>query len=102
MSDLVLNALHRNLETATKAGDTAWRERIEKRIAQEMNPGRKPAPAPPPDEVDEESEPDDDDAVLDALREKATELGVKVDGRWGADRLREEIDNAHDADPKED
>lgn len=31
----------------------------------------------------------DDD--LDALRVRAEELGVKVDGRWGEQRLRDEI-----------
>lgn len=30
----------------------------------------------------------------DALRENAEALGVDVDGRWGADRLREEIEKA--------
>ena len=32
-----------------------------------------------------------DDVDLDTLRAQATELGVKVDKRWGADRLAEEI-----------
>jgi hypothetical protein len=36
-----------------------------------------------------ESRSDDDD--LDALRSAAKAAGVKVDKRWGADRLREEI-----------
>lgn len=29
---------------------------------------------------------------LDVLRKEAKELGVKVDGRWSAERLRQEID----------
>ena len=33
----------------------------------------------------------DPEAELDDLREEAEAAGVKVDGRWGADRLREEI-----------
>jgi hypothetical protein len=35
-----------------------------------------------PDEADE----------LDRLRAEATQMGVEVDGRWKADRLRKEID----------
>lgn len=34
------------------------------------------------------------DAELLDLRTKARNAGVKVDKRWGADRLREEIENA--------
>lgn len=34
------------------------------------------------------------DAELTALRQQAADLGVKVDGRWSADRLREEITKA--------
>ena len=37
------------------------------------------------------------DRELEELRAEAEELGVAVDGRWGADRLREEIDKALDA-----
>lgn len=33
----------------------------------------------------------DDDGDLDGLRSAAKAAGVKVDKRWGADRLREEI-----------
>ena len=39
-----------------------------------------------------EDPPAEDD--LDALRAEAEAAGVKVDGRWGADRLREEIEAA--------
>ena len=39
--------------------------------------------------------PAEDD--LDALRADAEAAGVKVDGRWGADRLREEIEAAASA-----
>jgi hypothetical protein len=47
-----------------------------------------------PDRVDQDDtpsqgEPDLDD--LDALRSEAEAAGVKVDRRWGADRLHEEI-----------
>lgn len=45
-------------------------------------PQNKMAPAP------------DDKSELDSLRETAKELGVKVDGRWNADRLRTEIADA--------
>ncbi len=34
------------------------------------------------------------DRELDELRAEAEELGVAVDGRWGVDRLRDEIDAA--------
>ena len=37
------------------------------------------------------SPPKADDEDLDALRAKAEDAGVKVDKRWGADRLYEEI-----------
>ena len=49
--------------------------------------GSEDAPAPEPNDP-----PAEDD--LDALRADAEAAGVKVDGRWGADRLREEIDHA--------
>jgi hypothetical protein len=47
------------------------------------------------DEVEDEYEVD-----LDELRAEAEAAGVKVDGRWGAERLREEIDAAK-AEPDE-
>ena len=31
---------------------------------------------------------------LDELKQQAQDLGIEVDGRWGEDRLREEIDKA--------
>jgi hypothetical protein len=31
---------------------------------------------------------------MDDLKKQAEELGIKVDGRWSEDRLREEIDKA--------
>ena len=40
---------------------------------------------------DEGSEEKDPEAELVDLRAEAEAAGVKVDGRWGADRLREEI-----------
>jgi hypothetical protein len=42
-------------------------------------------------EPETEDAPPADDVDLDALRAQAEALGVKVDGRWGVDRLREEI-----------
>lgn len=45
-------------------------------------PPAKPTPAPPT--VDD----------LDALRTQAEEAGVKVDKRWGVDKLRQEIEKA--------
>lgn len=38
----------------------------------------------------------DADAELEQLQAEAEVAGVKVDGRWGVDRLREEIDAAAD------
>lgn len=35
--------------------------------------------------------PPEVDGDIDALRAEAEKAGVKVDGRWGADKLREEI-----------
>lgn len=53
-------------------------------------PGEKRAVQPPTVEPDEA----DDEAELEALREVARDAGVKVDKRWGVDRLREEIAKA--------
>lgn len=39
----------------------------------------------------------DAEAEMEALRDQATELGIKVDGRWAAERLRQEIANAQQA-----
>jgi hypothetical protein len=47
--------------------------------------------APVIPDSENEVNPDDD---LTALRADAESLGVKVDGRWGADRIRAEIDKA--------
>jgi hypothetical protein len=44
--------------------------------------------ADPPEVKDAQIVPEDD---LDALRRIAQNLGVKVDRRWGVDRLRQEI-----------
>ncbi|TCM21481.1 hypothetical protein EDF56_101145 [Novosphingobium sp. PhB165] len=38
-----------------------------------------------------------EDAELDALRAQAEELGIEVDGRWGAKRLETEIAKARKA-----
>ena len=55
-------------------------------------------PAPPVDSPDNKTEgvviPNDPEAELEQLRAEAEAAGVKVDGRWGADRLREEIEAA--------
>lgn len=47
-------------------------------------PGERRSVTPPPAQPSE----------LEQLRKHATELGVKVDGRWSLDRLRQEIDAA--------
>jgi hypothetical protein len=70
------------------------------------DPDPEPELEPEPDE-EEESDPETVDKIadpaevkdarivsgddLDALRRTAQNLGVKVDRRWGADRLRQEI-----------
>lgn len=37
-----------------------------------------------------------DDAELDALRARAAELDIKVNGKWGVDRLKAEIEKAEE------
>jgi len=41
-----------------------------------------------------DADPDDDPDTLESLRVEAVSLGIKVDKRWKAPRLREEIDAA--------
>jgi hypothetical protein len=41
-----------------------------------------------------EVEEADQDGELEVLRELCAEAGVKVDKRWGVERLREELDKA--------
>jgi hypothetical protein len=48
-------------------------------------------------EVYEIEEPPDAEAELEALRTYAESVGVKVDKRWKADRLRDEIAEAEGA-----
>lgn len=48
-------------------------------------------PAPP---AEPEPEPIAEIPSLDSLRLQATQLGIDVDGRWGAARLQHEIDQA--------
>jgi hypothetical protein len=50
-------------------------------------------------EEEAEAEPTEDEKAseLEALRADAEDAGVKVDRRWGADRLREEITAAQEA-----
>lgn len=47
-----------------------------------------------PSEEDVEIRSDDDASDVDALREQAAAAGVKVDKRWGVDKLRAEITSA--------
>jgi hypothetical protein len=39
----------------------------------------------------------DDFAAIDDLEARAEHVGLKVDGRWGPDRLREEVEAAEAA-----
>jgi hypothetical protein len=39
----------------------------------------------------------DDFAAIDDLEARAERVGLKVDGRWGPDRLREEVEAAEAA-----
>lgn len=49
---------------------------------------------PAAEEQSEEESAEEESEDVDALRAEAEALGVKVDGRWGYDRLRDEIDAA--------
>lgn len=70
--------VHYDVERATAAPG-------EKRSLQlPQQPPEKPAPVAA----------DDGEAERDALRIEAEKAGVKVDKRWGADKLRHEIDAA--------
>jgi hypothetical protein len=51
-------------------------------------PASEPQPAPEPDQ------PADQPEDVDQLRVEAEALGIQVDRRWGAARLRQEIDAA--------
>ena len=52
-----------------------------------------PEPAPQP-EPQPEPEPIETPDSIDKLRLEATQLGINVDGRWGARRLQYEIEQA--------
>lgn len=45
-------------------------------------------------EVGDDEPETGDDAVVEGLRAQAEELGVKVDKRWKAERIQQEIDKA--------
>jgi hypothetical protein len=52
------------------------------------------APTPPTPEPEPVLEPEaepEPETTLDGLRHQATQLGINVDGRWGAIRLQHEI-----------
>jgi hypothetical protein len=51
-------------------------------------PDKPPAPSVP------RYEPESETPSLDSLRLQATQLGINVDGRWGAHRLQQEIEQA--------
>lgn len=42
----------------------------------------------------QQQQPDDALTELDALRTQASELGIKVDGRWSAAKIQSKIDEA--------
>lgn len=63
----------------------------------EPDEGTEKEQAPPPNK--QRAKPGDKSgkpASVAELRERAAELGVQVDNRWGADRLRKEIAVAQD------
>lgn len=79
--------LERNLKVAESIGDVEWVEQVRRELLGELEEEglvadktvRSSAARPEPD-VD-----------LAELRAQAEALGVKVDGRWGLDRLHAEI-----------
>lgn len=58
-----------------------------------VRPVAKPAPKPVP-MVEPQPEPETAEPDIDRLRLEATQIGIDVDGRWGAPRLRHEIELA--------
>jgi hypothetical protein len=95
-----------------EAGDE-YEAPVEEAIAQvamrkaDFVKGKKPAPPPPPEtkptmtsapvrDPEPDPEPAETPASIDVLRLQATQLGIDVDGRWGAARLQHEIEQAKD------
>jgi sRNA-binding protein len=74
---------------ALKAEVAAGQEPAVEDDAEDSDAEVTPKSAPQPDE-EQPVEPQDD-SELEQLRAEAEALGVKVDKRWGADRLRAEI-----------
>lgn len=73
---------------ALRAGDEFEASRRDARLLVAIgraSEAKEPEPVKP--------EPEDD---IEALREEAQALGVHVDGRWGAKRLRDEIAKARE------
>lgn len=64
-----------------------------KAVAEEPTPPVAPEEAMVSDTPSTAPQPNED-GDLDALREEAESLGIAVDGRWGAKRLREAIESA--------
>jgi sRNA-binding protein len=73
---------------ALKAEVQAGQEPAAEDDAEDSDAEVTPESAPQPDEQPVEPQ---DDSDLEQLRAEAEALGVKVDKRWGADRLRAEI-----------
>jgi hypothetical protein len=100
--DLVLVALRRKLAVWESAGLTELADATKARIA-ELEGSTTAAGILSIEEVraaesveaEPAEEPQSEDDLAD-LRAQAEALGVKVDGRWGADRLRQEIEDAEE------
>jgi hypothetical protein len=63
-------------------------------VAPEIKPTVESAPAPSVPRYEPEPELPEIRPSIDDLRLQATQLGIDVDGRWGAARLQHEINEA--------
>jgi hypothetical protein len=80
-----------------QAGDAFEAPRRDARILLAIRKAKTAGEASPAPQAPEAPAPAED-ADLEALRAEAERLGIDVDGRWGAKRLRAEIDRASKAD----
>jgi hypothetical protein len=97
----LLAALRRKSVAYRGAGLDEWADRVDARITELESPSADEADAKleqllqaeteASEQAKEAEDEDEYEVDLDTLRAEAEAAGVKVDGRWGHDRLREEI-----------